>query len=90
LKEEALDCPMWRARFGRDFGPVVRQITKWMNEWIYIYIYSLRVINTVSEQMTVTVCWLYIKVVCRFYSLHCCAKKDIDSIVLLLVLETRI
>jgi hypothetical protein len=30
LKEEALDCTMWRARFGRGFGPVVRQTTKWM------------------------------------------------------------
>jgi hypothetical protein len=28
LKEEALDRPMWRARFGRGFGPVVRQTTK--------------------------------------------------------------
>jgi len=28
LKEEALDCSMWRARFGRGFGPVVRQTTK--------------------------------------------------------------
>jgi len=28
LKEEALDRTMWRARFGRGFGPVVRQITK--------------------------------------------------------------
>jgi hypothetical protein len=25
LKEVALDRTMWRARFGRDFGPVVRQ-----------------------------------------------------------------
>jgi hypothetical protein len=25
LKEEALDCTMWRACFGRGFGPVVRQ-----------------------------------------------------------------
>jgi len=25
LKEEALDCTMWRARFGRGFGPVIRQ-----------------------------------------------------------------
>ena len=25
LKEEALDRPMWRAGFGRGFGPVVRQ-----------------------------------------------------------------
>ena len=28
LKEEVLDCTMWRARFGRGFGPVVRQTTK--------------------------------------------------------------
>jgi hypothetical protein len=28
LKEEALDCTMWRAHFGRAFGPVVRQITQ--------------------------------------------------------------
>ena len=28
LKEEALGRTMWRARFGRDFGPVVRQTTK--------------------------------------------------------------
>jgi len=27
LKEEALDRPLWRARFGRGFGPVVRQTT---------------------------------------------------------------
>jgi hypothetical protein len=28
LKEKALDRTMWRARFGRGFGPVVRQTTK--------------------------------------------------------------
>jgi len=28
LKEEALDRTMWRVRFGRGFGPVVRQTTK--------------------------------------------------------------
>jgi hypothetical protein len=28
LKEEALDRTMWRARFGRDFGPAMRQIAK--------------------------------------------------------------
>jgi hypothetical protein len=28
LKEKALDRNMWRARFGRGFGPVVRQTTK--------------------------------------------------------------
>ena len=34
LKEEALDRTMWRARFGRGFGPVVRQTTKRMNVFI--------------------------------------------------------
>jgi hypothetical protein len=35
LNEEALDRTMWKARFGRGFGPVVRQTTKWMNDvWI--------------------------------------------------------
>jgi len=28
LKEIALDRTMWRARFGRGFGPVVRQTTR--------------------------------------------------------------
>jgi ribosomal 50S subunit-associated protein YjgA (DUF615 family) len=28
LKEGALDRTMWRARFGKGFGPVVRQTTK--------------------------------------------------------------
>jgi len=28
LKEEVLDRTMWRAGFGRGFGPVVRQTTK--------------------------------------------------------------
>jgi hypothetical protein len=28
LKEETLDRTMWKARFGRGFGPVVRQTTK--------------------------------------------------------------
>jgi hypothetical protein len=28
LKEEVLDCTMWRSRFGRGFGPVVRQTAK--------------------------------------------------------------
>jgi hypothetical protein len=31
-KEEALDRTVWRAGFGRGFGPVVRQTAKWINE----------------------------------------------------------
>ena len=32
LKEEAVDRTMWRAGFGRGFGPVVRQTAEWMKE----------------------------------------------------------
>jgi hypothetical protein len=31
LKEEALDRILWRTRFGRGYGPVVRQTAEWMN-----------------------------------------------------------
>jgi hypothetical protein len=30
LKEEALDCTLWGTRFGRGYGPVVRQTTEWI------------------------------------------------------------
>jgi hypothetical protein len=36
LKEEALDLTMWRARFGRGFGPVVIQNTEWMNVFMFL------------------------------------------------------
>ena len=42
LKEEALDRTVWRARFGRGFGPVVRQNTEWMNElWMITIIFTI-------------------------------------------------
>ena len=47
LKEEALDRTMWRARFGRGIGPVVRQTTKWMNHtprlhlWAFVACYRV-------------------------------------------------
>jgi hypothetical protein len=28
LKEEALDCTLWRTGFGRGYGPLVRQTTE--------------------------------------------------------------
>ena len=31
LKEEALDRTVWRAGFGRGFGPVVRPTVEWMS-----------------------------------------------------------
>jgi hypothetical protein len=38
LKEEALDRTVWRTRFGRGLGPIVRQTTKWMNEMCTFYV----------------------------------------------------
>ena len=30
LKEEALDSTLWRTRFGRGYGPVVKRTAEWM------------------------------------------------------------
>jgi hypothetical protein len=49
LKEEVLDRTMWRARFGRGFGPVVRQTTKWMNKWMYVTICGGEIQNAVKK-----------------------------------------
>jgi hypothetical protein len=40
LKEEALYRTLWTTRFGRGYGPVVRQTTEWMNEWMNAYMYA--------------------------------------------------
>jgi len=40
LKEEALDRTRWRTRFGRGYGPIVRQTMEWMNEWMNISIFN--------------------------------------------------
>jgi hypothetical protein len=31
LKEEALDCTVWRTRFGRGYGPVAREAAEYIN-----------------------------------------------------------
>jgi hypothetical protein len=46
LKEEALDHAMWRAGFGRGFGPVVRQTAKWMESAFLVYTH-IRILCTV-------------------------------------------
>jgi hypothetical protein len=55
LKEEALDRNMWTARFGRGFGPVVRQTTQWMTEGRLQCIRQSNwkwMINPISHQQT--------------------------------------
>jgi hypothetical protein len=39
LKEEAIHCTMWRARFGRGFGPVVRLLNE---EWMKVPSFAAR------------------------------------------------
>jgi hypothetical protein len=39
MKEEVLDCTVGRARFGRGFGPVVRQTAKLTNEYEVVTTY---------------------------------------------------
>jgi hypothetical protein len=51
LKEEALDRPTRRARFGRGFGPVVRQTTKWM-KWIHCHAHKLQSLVPVMNLTT--------------------------------------
>ena len=58
LKEEALDPTMWRARFGRGFGPVVRQTTKWMNAIVYIQ-HNYRVSATQAIRISNDWCIIY-------------------------------
>jgi hypothetical protein len=60
---------MWRARFGRGFGPVVRQTTKWMNGWRFQVSTTVRLMSShfwgwVSRHegwfIVSAVCWQYI------------------------------
>ena len=45
MKEEALDRTMWMNRFGRGFGPLLRQNNEWMKYQIYdARLYSASVI----------------------------------------------
>jgi hypothetical protein len=49
---------MWRARFGRGFGPVVRKTTKRMNIYIYIYItWTLRAVDQKRLKSFEMWCW---------------------------------
>jgi hypothetical protein len=42
LKEEALDCTLWRTRFGRVYGPLVRRTTQTKNIGLQILMYWAR------------------------------------------------
>jgi hypothetical protein len=42
LKEKAQDSPLWRIRFGRGYGPAVRQTVWWMKLSITLKSRTLR------------------------------------------------
>jgi len=49
LKEEALDRILWRTRFGRDCGPVVRRITPVMRQYtLNKTLFASQVVSTES------------------------------------------
>ena len=49
LKEEALDRTMRRARFGRGFGPIIRQTSKWMNTHTHTHTHTYTHTHTHTE-----------------------------------------
>jgi hypothetical protein len=69
LKEEALDRTIWRARFGRGFGPVVRQTAKWIRPlWWCILLGS--VLKAVRIAYTLFVFWNIMRnFLCQFLSI---------------------
>jgi hypothetical protein len=60
LKEEAVDRTMWMNRFGRDFGPAVRQNTEWMNENVNVNVYKY----------ILTFCWICKKCILVWWTLR--------------------
>jgi hypothetical protein len=50
LKEEALDRTLWRTRFVRGYGPVVRQTSGWMTKanWSSSAFYSITFQNLIE------------------------------------------
>ena len=61
LKEEALDRTVWRAGFGRGFGPVVRQSAEWnewMNEWMKEWNEWMNEMNEWMNEMNEWMKWM--------------------------------
>jgi hypothetical protein len=60
LREEALDRTMWRAGFGRGFGPVVRQTDKWVKFFLTrISDFNTKIIVSSESNRTWTPCIMY-------------------------------
>ena len=61
LKEEALHRTIWRHRFGGGFGPVVRQNTEWMNEWLFPVTVEILNLQTAVPTKRATFCLIKVK-----------------------------
>ena len=60
LKEEAPGRTMWTARFGRGFGPVVRQNTECMNEPINVLEISTFSLGLITLHTYIHTCFHYV------------------------------
>ena len=65
LKEEALDRNLWRTRFGRGCGPVVRHcgMNEWMHEWTNVPVFCLLLslfILIVAYFVSLVHAWFYV------------------------------
>ena len=83
LKEEALDRTMWRNRFGRGVGPVVRQITEWMNGKVLKLLYrsKQRWFSTAWKQQTGIGCYCHLASVFSTNTFSCCVRTDFELVV---------
>jgi hypothetical protein len=59
LKEEALDHTLRRTRFGRGYGPVVRQTKEWMNKLKFTKLHKFQLIIRRLLWMTILSLPLY-------------------------------
>jgi hypothetical protein len=65
LKEIALACTIWRAWFGRGFGPLLRRTTKWMNEYHMTNISFSLIRRTVFQKCYIVSAEVRILLICK-------------------------
>jgi len=55
MKVEALDRTLWRTRFGRGYGPVVRQTTEWTHSSTEVHsmIFIVRAVTKSDQKAAV-------------------------------------
>jgi len=64
LKEEALDRPIWRIRFGRGYGPLVKETMWWWWLWWLLWTRDLSFASsmqyTISHTKTILVIFTHL------------------------------